>query len=181
MYRILLLCVLILGCRATHVSQNHGVPVRDNISQMLDLVLSNWVKEGPDMRSIKELDEAIVLMRKNLPLGYQPQVAGRRILIADQFIAKRSSYAQIVELRMDDWVVLREGEVVERLLGLDSSPQAKIGPHCLQIDKVEVRGVTGRIKISQNRRFNLGSSGGTYLLKRTDSGWTLKLTEVWLS
>ena len=175
----LLILLSIAGCQSTPLPENRDEDVRDDASKVLDLVLAHWCKEGPYMRSVEDLDEAIILMRKNLPEGYRPRISGRRILIADYFIAKRSSYTQFIPqhrvLRLDgtigmydDKIVLREGE-------------DNIGPNCLHIDKMEIRGDTGRIEISRNRRFNMGSNGGTYELKRTDSGWTFELTNCWQS
>lgn len=157
-------------------SPGPGATAPDEVTHVLDMVLLDWLKQGPDMRTDRDMNQAIVLMRPNLPNGYYPKVTGRRILVADQFVAKRSSYKQIVNsykqiVKLEQgtrWVVSTEGN-------------DNIGPHCLQIGKIEIRGDTGRVEISQNRRFNLGGSGGLYVLTRTDIGWTVKLTEVWKS
>jgi hypothetical protein len=136
---------------------------------VLDLVLADWLKTSPNLtgtdRPLKP-DEAIVLLRKNLPAGYEPKVAGRQILISDRS---------------------RKDGVKEPLTGKPSGAEkqapapAKLSPHVLQVDQVKVEGDKATVKVSDNRHHYLGASGATYQLDRTPRGWMIRRPfAVWI-
>ena len=100
-------------------------------------------------------------MRKNLPEGYRPRVPGRRIVVADYFVPKQSSYEILERAQEPGEVYLREGE-------------DNIGPLCIHIEHVSMKDGVVSIKLAMNKRFNLGGSFAEYTAKRTPDGWVVR-------
>lgn len=108
----------------------------------------------------KEPRELVMLRHQNLPVEFAPRIAGSHTMLCD------------LRWRTD-------GEPVE----LNTSQgRAIFNWRVVQIDAVEIDGLTATLKVSQNRRHNLGGSGVTYRLRRERGQWRIvRFAQLWRS
>ena len=159
--KLILICAVssLLGCQVGATTPQATIPP-DELADILDQVLSDWVRNGADVQRVDNDVEGIVLMRRNLPQGYRPRVPGRRIVVADYFVPKQSSYEILERAQKPGEVYLREGE-------------DNIGPLCIYIEGISIEDGVVTIQLAMNKRFNLGASSARYTAKRTPDGWVV--------
>lgn len=136
-------------------------------AEIINAVLTDWCGRGEKKYRPRYLRDAeadaknVVLLRSQLlPPDFVADVPGTHVVLADPWIRD-------------------EGEPVTLTT---ASGTAVFGGVVLQIDEITIDGQTATVRISQNRRHNLGGSGATYQLHRVDGQWKILLVpERWVS
>ncbi len=136
-------------------------------AEIVNAVLTDWCGQGEKkfrpryLRGAAADAKNVVLLRPQLlPPGFAADVPGTHVVLADPWIRDES----------------------ESVTLSTSAGTAVFGGVVLQIDEITIDGQTATVRISQNRRHNLGGSGATYQLRRVDGRWKiLFVPERWVS
>ena len=150
------------GCATQH-QQHTGADVRPDSWRVVDAAIAAWLRDSLNLNHSKpslHRDEVLILRKNGLPEGCSPNVPSQKIMIEDIPQHQGSSGGK-ADIAGRAW---------------------KVSTHIVQIDAIRIKGDTAEVEISDDRHHNLGASGATYKLKRTDTGWfVLPMTEVWIS
>lgn len=160
---LVLAVLLVVGC-ATH--QHTAADIRPDSWQVADAAIAAWLRDSPNLTRSKpslRREEILIVRKTGLPDGYRPSVPGQKIEVRD----------------------LREGEAPSVASVMYAGGETETWPvsmHVVQIDAIRINGNLAEVEISDDRHHNLGASGTTYELKKTDIGWLLlPMTNVWQS